>query len=131
MNPGLVAKEVVAAFAAAVLVALTALQDGNVTLGEWIAIAVALLANLLLVHVVKNAQTGALHYFKAIVAGLVAVLTALGAALVDGGWPLTPNEWGTILMALLATFGIVATVPNAAQSDVFVGHRNPPPTPSS
>ncbi|MFG1800185.1 hypothetical protein ACGFI4_08430 [Micromonospora carbonacea] len=51
-------------------------------------------------------------YAKAVVAGLLAGLGALGAALTDG--TVSPVEWVTVASATLAGLGVVYAVPNQA-----------------
>lgn len=54
-------------------------------------------------------------YAKAIVAAFTAGAGALFQAVGDN--VITPGEWVTITLAVLASLGIVAAVPNAKQSD--------------
>lgn len=51
---------------------------------------------------------------KALIAGAIAGLTALGAGLTDGD--LTAAEWITAIIAALTAIGVVYRVPNTART---------------
>lgn len=50
-------------------------------------------------------------YAKALLAALIAALTALGTALTDGG--VSPSEWVAVALAFFVALGAVYSVPNA------------------
>lgn len=51
------------------------------------------------------------QYAKAILAAVIAALTALGTALTDGG--ISPSEWVAVALAFCVALGGVAAIPNA------------------
>lgn len=120
---GLYTKPIIGAVVGALTVLSSCLADGDMSLGEWITVVVALLANLLGLPFVRNAQAGFWRYAKAVIAGLVAGLGNVAAAIADHGWPLTSAEWAAAIVSLLVgaglTAGTVAVAPDAAQSDQF------------
>ena len=121
---GLRTKAIVGAIIGALVVAVTALGDGDISIGEGIAIASALLVNLLAIPFIKNAASGVAYWAKAIAAGIVAGLACVAAAIADHGWPLSSAEWLAAVVAFIGgaglTGGAVAIAPNAVRSDQFI-----------
>ena len=62
---------------------------------------------------------------KALIASVVAFLTAISTALGDGS--ISAQEWITALIALIIGFGAVFSVPNKPP---FVSEQEPPVTPT-
>lgn len=54
-------------------------------------------------------------YAKAIIAALIAALTALGTGLTDGG--MSASEWVAVALAFVVSLGAVYSVPNAPAGD--------------
>lgn len=115
---GLYAKAIASAFAAAAVTALNGMANGDLSTEQWIATVVAFFVGLGAVLAVPNFPEGWKRVLKAIIAAVVAGAGVLTAAIVAGG-PLTVTVVLVvkIVLAILGTFGIVYTVPNAAESD--------------
>lgn len=116
---GAYTKAIAAAVVAGGTAAITALHDGVIVPEEWVAITIAFLVALGGVWAVPNVPKSVATYGKAIVAGLIAALGALGTALASGVG-ISPNEWITIGIALLGGLGLVGIAPNAAASDNLI-----------
>lgn len=114
MNLGPYAKAISAAVVAGFTAAIGALADGGISPVEWTVVAGSFLVALGGVFVADNVRW--FRYAKAVVAGLVAAVGALGVALTDGGGVSTA-ELITIAVALLSGLGLVSQVPNAEVSD--------------
>lgn len=97
---------------------ITALQNGQIEVGEWLGIAATVLAAFLGISFIKNAQTGWRRYAKAIVGGLVAFLGALVTGVGEGGWPPSSSQLIIAVVALLNAWPVYWS-PNAAESDKF------------
>lgn len=113
---GLYAKAASAAVVAAFGAYVAAVQDGpGVTGAEALGIVLAFVVGAGAVWAVPNLPVGVAQYLKAGVAALVAVLSALILGWADGS--ISISEWYAALVAGLGALGLVATVPNAAESD--------------
>jgi hypothetical protein len=120
---GLRTKAIIGAIIGALTVAVTALSDGDINLGEGIAIGSALLVNLLAIPFIKNADAGWAYWAKAIASGVVAGLACVAANIADHGWPLTSAEWLVAVIACVVGAGLtgaaVAIAPDAVKSDAL------------
>lgn len=114
---GLYTKAILTALVSAMGAATTALQDGHIDTQEWFTIVIGLLIGGGLVWAIPNLSSGVARYGKAITAAVVAFLSALAAALLDG--VITPNEWIIIFGALITGSGLVSIAPNAEVSTNF------------
>lgn len=111
--PGRYAKFIVAALTAVVAMVVTALVDDVVTTVEVLGI-VAFVLNAIGVELAKNAETGILHYAKAIVAVFFLGVQAAIPLLAEG--EITTSGWLLILLAGLSAFATQA-IPNAPVLD--------------
>jgi hypothetical protein len=115
---GLYAKAIASAFAAAAVVALEGMANGSLSTAQWITVVVSFIAGLGAVAAVPNFPEGAKRILKAIIAAVVAGAGVLTVAIVAGSpFVVTLPLVLKIVLAVLGTFGIVYTVPNAAESD--------------
>jgi hypothetical protein len=119
---GMIAKAIIAAAVAAGSAVTTALQDGHIQGLEWVAIIIAFLAGFGAVLGTANLPGGWRFYSKAIVAALIAGLSALGTALING-WPPSGDEIVVIILAIISGSGLVYITPNApASTDIPPRH---------
>lgn len=116
MTIGTYAKAIAATAAAGLTAAITALDDGTITAYEWTVILIAAAVAAGAVWAIPNMTDGVRKYGKAATAGLIAVLGAIGAAVLDGSG-ISPDEWLGIAVALLSGLGLTYAVPNAEWSD--------------
>ena len=115
---GLYAKAIASAFAAAAVTALQGMSNGDLSTGQWITVFVTFVAGLVAVAAVPNFPEGARKVLKAIIGAVVAGAGVLAVAIVPGApFALTVPLVLKIVLAVLGTFGIVYSVPNAAESD--------------
>ena len=123
---GLYAKAIASAFAAAAVTALQGMSNGDLSTAQWITVAVTFVAGLAAVAAVPNFPEGARKILKAVIGAVVAGAGVLAVSIVPGApFVLTLALVLKIVLAILATFGIVYSVPNAAESDPVdpVTHR--------
>jgi hypothetical protein len=113
---GLYSKAIASAVSAGLTVAVTSLTDGTISPVEWTVISSSFLGSASLVWLVPNTPKILASYGKAGTSALVAVAGALGTGFTDGGG-LSSAEIVGVLLAFLTGLGLVATVPNAAESD--------------
>lgn len=115
---GLFAKAIASAFAAAAATALQGMANGDLSTAQWITVAVAFIVGLGAVAAIPNFPEGARSVLKAIIGAVVAGAGVLTAAIVAGSpFVLTLPLVLKVVLAILATFGVVWTFPNAAESD--------------
>jgi hypothetical protein len=115
---GYYTKAILGAFVAAAGAAITALQNGDIAVEEWIAITAAFLISGAAVWAVPNVPESVRVYGKAITAALTSGLSSAGTALLDRD--ITSAEWITLLMALVIGSGLVGIAPNASASDNLI-----------
>lgn len=117
MTIGAYAKAVSATVVAGLTAAITALEDGQITAYEWTVVLAAAAVAAAAVWAVPNTPEGVRKYGKAATAGVIAVLGAVGAAVLDGTG-ISQDEWLAIIVALLGGLGLTYAVPNADHSDL-------------
>jgi len=100
----------------AVLVALLAALPGGISSEEYVALAIVLVTNAVLIFAANNRVYA---YAKTIAGVLAAGLGALGTALSDGGGfaALDTGDLIVIVLALLGNGLVVSQTPNAVRSD--------------
>lgn len=114
---GLITKAILAAAVASSGAIITALQNGRISWEEWVAIVISFLVALGAVWAIPNLPDGVRAYGKAVTAGLIAALGALGTAMLNG--VVSPDEIVVIVAALITGSGLVYIAPNAPASMTF------------
>jgi hypothetical protein len=104
------ARAIAAAAVAGLTAAITALNDGVINGGEWIAIIITIVVALGAVYAVAGG--GVQRTMKVVTAAIVAGLGAVATAwTTHHGFDFTGNEWISIALAVLLALGVVGATP--------------------